>query len=404
MSADRLRALPDVERSLAWIVTGFNLLYAMTLSVNLVQFAQTTPIVGVCFIVPLVIGPLILTAVLAALRRVTRPIWSFSLCCYTVAILAWPLFLRAPLDASHPSWLAAMLIPASLLARMAMRPIWLTTGTTVAAAVYLAFVEHLEGGLATSVVLTESLRIAPFGLLLAGVVTVVRRTARRAREAQRAALQEIAAARFEDVTEAERVRTDALVHDTILTTLLQAAAAEQDAETDRAKRMAENALRVIAHVNRTRDLGAGVLLRVAVSAHERDLDPAIRSFDIVLDDHQLEDLLLPSDAAHALLVAMSEAMDNSVRHTHAGRRVARLRPLGPDGVRIDVDDDGSGFDYPARSGTGIRDRIITPMLAIEGRADLTTSRGNGTSVHLSWGSVSIADVRPVDARLRGIKP
>jgi signal transduction histidine kinase len=403
MPTKELRPLPDVERALGWIVAGFNLLFALTLSVNLVQFARTTPIVGVALIVVLVVSPLVTNAALAALGRTSRWSWALAGGCYLAAIGSWPLFITAPLDGTRPSWLVAMLIPAVLQVSMAVRSMLLTTTFTVITTCYLAFVSSVQGALSTSVVVTESLRIAPFGLLLAGVVAIVRRTADRAGSAQQGVLRRVAAARFEDVTEAERVRTDALVHDTVLTTLLQAASAEHAEESDRASRMAANALRVIAHVSRAGDLGAGVRLRSAVSAHEHRLDPAIRDFDILLDDLRLEDLLLPGDAADALLVAMTEAMNNSVRHAQATHRTVRLRPLGPDGVRIDVDDDGTGFDYPARTGIGIRDRIVTPMMTVEGRAELSSAVGSGTSVRLSWGSVSLADVRSVEARLREVQ-
>lgn len=399
---DGLRPLPDVERALGWIVAGFNLMYALTAGVGFVEFAQSTPSLGVALITALVAVPLVLVAALAVFKRVSRPAWGASIGCYATAILSWSMFVSAPLDASRPGWLTAMLIPAILQALMATRSMLLTALITGGLVGTLAAVQVLAGGLQLAVVAAAALMIAPFGLMLAAVVTVVRRTARRAGRALQTTLQEVAVARFDDVTETERVRTDALVHDTVLTTLLQAASAENGEETDRAARMAENALRVIAHVTRAGSLGGGVRLRSAVSAHEHRLDPSIRSFDIVLDDHQLEDLLLPADAANALLVAMTEAMDNSVRHADAKRRSVHLRPLGPDGVRIEVDDDGRGFDYPTVAGAGIRTRIINSMLSVEGRAQLTSALGNGTSVHLSWGSVSLTDVRSIESRLREV--
>lgn len=404
MSTGEVRALPDVERALAWVVAGFDLLYAATLSVNLVRFAQRTPAVDVVLVLLLVLGPLALAGVQALRGRATRPMWTASAACYLIAIATWPLFLTAPLDVDRPSWLAAMLIPATLQVLMAARSMLVTSLFTAAVSVYLASVGALLGGLRVSTVVTQALMIAPFALILAAVVTIVRGAARRAAAAHRMALQEVAAARFEDVTEAERVRTDALVHDTILTTLLQAASAERDDETERARRMAANALRVIAHVSRARELGSGVRLRAAVTAHEHRLEPAIRSFEIVLDDPDLEDLLLPAEAADALLTAMTEAMDNSVRHAEADHRTVRLRALGLDGVRVDVDDDGRGFDYPAAAGDGIRDRIMTPMLLVEGRAELASQPGDGTSVRLSWGSVTVADVRPIEDRVRAVTP
>ena len=47
-------------------------------------------------------------------------------------------------------------------------------------------------------------------------------------------------------------------------------------------------------------------------------------------------------------VAMTEAMNNSVRHAHATHRTVRLRPLGPDGVRIVVGDALALIDQPSQ--------------------------------------------------------
>ena len=69
----------------------------------------------------------------------------------------------------------------------------------------------------------------------------------------------------------------------------------------------------------------------------------------------------------------------------------------------DHDDDGRGFAYPAPTGAGIRDRIVVPMLTVEGRAEVDTAFGHGTTVRLTWGSVSVADVRSVEARLTEVR-
>jgi two-component sensor histidine kinase len=398
-SATDLRPLPDVERALGWIVAGFNLLYILTASTGYSRFVLSTPVAGAAAITTLVVLPVVVASALAVFRRVSRSIWVMSVAGYLAASVLWPLCVSRPLDASDPSWVVAMLIPAVLQAVMATRSIPATGIVLVGLAAVLFVGATAAGHLPPTTALTHILMIAPFGMLLAVIVSLVRTVAKRTRAAQEASLREVVAARFDDVTETERIRTDALVHDTILTTLLQAASVESAEEAERAHRMAENAIRVIAHVSRSSGLGAGVRLRAAVSAHEQHLDPAIRSFEIILDDLGLEDLLLPADAADALLVAMTEAMDNSVRHAAADHRVVHLRPLGPDGVRIEVEDDGRGFDYPTVAGAGIRDRIITPVVTVEGRAELRSIIGSGTSVRLSWGSVSLSDVRTIDARL-----
>jgi signal transduction histidine kinase len=401
-SDHQLHPLPDVNRALGWMVAGFNCLFALTASTEFLDFFRSTSGLGAIAVVALVAVPLLVDAIAAARGRASRRVWALSAACYPVATLVWALSITTDLQSARPSWLVAMVLPAILQATMATRSLRATAAVAGGLAGCLVLVLWAAGGVPPAAGLAEVSLVAPFAVLLSVVVAIVRRAARRTGLAQQRTLRELAAARFDDATETERVRTDALVHDTILTTLLQAASAEQAEETDRARRMAANALRVIAHVNRAGELGAGVRLRDAVSTHEQRLDPAIRSFDVVLDRNELEDLLLPAEAADALLGAVAEAMDNSVRHADAGRRSVHLRPLGPDGVRIEIEDDGRGFSYPAATGTGISTRIVVPMSTVEGRAEVETTVGRGTTIRLSWGSVSVTDVRSIEARLTGM--
>ena len=393
MSDSSLRPLPDIERALGWITAGFNLLYVLTASAGFVAFLASSRGAGAVVVTLLVAVPVVVGGTFAAASRSSRLRWGLSAACYPVAVLAWASCLAAPFAPQSPPWLLAMLVPFVLQVQMASRSLPWTALVTVCVLALIGLVETGPGQLTLAAVLGQFLLITPIGILLAAVMALLRRSAARTEKAQQASLQKTAVSRLNDVTEVELERTDALVHDTVLTTLLQAASAEQDEEAERAKRMAQNALRVLAHVNRTGQLGSAVRLRAAVSAHEHHLDPAVRSFEILLDDHRLEDLLLPSGAADAILGALAEAMNNSVRHANAHMRTVHLRPLGPDGVHIEIDDDGQGFDYPAAHGAGIQSRIILPLRGVEGRAELRSSTGRGTSVRLSWGSVSLADVR-----------
>jgi signal transduction histidine kinase len=398
-SDPRTRALPDVDRALGWMVAGFSCVFAMTAGNDFLDFVHSISAAAAIAIVALVVVPLLATAAAAARGRASRWVWAAAAACYPVALLIWALSITAHLRTTGPSWFVAVALLSILQVAMATRSFRATVGIAAGLAASIVLVLSLVGGVPLAAACAEVALVVPFGVLLSAVVSVVRRAARRTGLVQQRTLQELAAARFDDATETERVRTDALVHDTILTTLLQAASAERPEETDRARRMAANALRVIAHVNRAGELGAGVRLRDAVSTHEQRLDPAIRSFDVVLDRHELEDLLLPAEAADALLVAVAEAMDNSVRHADADRRRVHFRPLGPDGVRIEVEDDGRGFSYPTATGTGIRDRILVPMSTVEGRAEVDSVLGHGTTIRLTWGSVAVADVRSIEARL-----
>ena len=107
--------------------------------------------------------------------------------------------------------------------------------------------------------------------------------------------------------------------------------------------------------------------------------------DVVLDS--LEEV--PDRVRGALLTAIREALTNIARHAHARRAwvLVRVRDDPATSVRVEVRDDGIGFD-PARVplGFGLNRAISGPMQEVGGTARVDSRPGDGTRVVLEWAS------------------
>ncbi|MBF6464123.1 ATP-binding protein [Nocardia beijingensis] len=204
-------------------------------------------------------------------------------------------------------------------------------------------------------------------------------------ESSRAAAVAGAAAR-----ERERARFAALIHDAVLSTLLDASRA--GAESPVLRRQAERTLERLdecrvaeTEPDRLDAQSAIGFLRSAV----QEVNPGIRfttrrwaGFD---------DLHLPVDAASTIAAALAEAVRNSLRHaTVAGREVRRAVTvtISAGGIRVVFRDDGAGFDLSRVpvDRLGISVSILGRMRQLSGGAGFVESEpGAGTTVTLVWG-------------------
>jgi signal transduction histidine kinase len=90
-------------------------------------------------------------------------------------------------------------------------------------------------------------------------------------------------------------------------------------------------------------------------------------------------LLTPPEALQLLNVA-KEAISNSLRHAQASRVTVSLRPEGP-GLRLEIQDDGVGFD-PLKTeprGLGLRNMAFRAA-ALRGQLEIISSPGTGCSI------------------------
>ena len=232
----------------------------------------------------------------------------------------------------------------------------------------------------------DGIYIVTFSAAIAVLVTLLRQSAERVDQANQESLEAAAERARVDALERERLRLDALVHDSVLTTLLLAANARDAEQEHLAKESADAAI--------ARIEGAAVELeaageRITVSSFFDALSAAVTRQDptveVVSSGANLT--LIPAGVAVALTEATVQAMANSIQH--AGRRARRLLRLKvePKGVKIVVKDDGVGF-RPGRvpkSRLGLRISIIGRVESVGGRVFIESKIGGGTTIVIEWG-------------------
>ena len=222
-------------------------------------------------------------------------------------------------------------------------------------------------------------------ILSAGLVVGVRELRVRARsadEAGRRAQEQFETSRREAAIAAQRVRTDALLHDTVLAAFLAAA----QGLGDRAVPMARSALEIVSDTQDPLVARPGtVRFGEALASAERELAPLAGQAHLDLDAARAVEL--PSPVAEAVVSAMLQAIANSVLHAGPGAvRTATATASAGGGLRIRISDDGCGFDpdglAPAR--LGVRVSIVERLLRVGASADVRSTPGRGTSVVIAW--------------------
>jgi signal transduction histidine kinase len=91
---------------------------------------------------------------------------------------------------------------------------------------------------------------------------------------------------------------------------------------------------------------------------------------------------LPLEAKEALYRIVQEALHNTVKHAHASRVNLKLED-GPDGIALEVSDDGVGFDpdasFPGHLGLeSMRERAAR----VGGALRVQSAPGEGTSIRV----------------------
>jgi signal transduction histidine kinase len=91
--------------------------------------------------------------------------------------------------------------------------------------------------------------------------------------------------------------------------------------------------------------------------------------------------LSPDEAEQVLHIAR-EALSNSMRHSHA-RHGTFAFSLNDGGVRLEISDDGVGFDprQPRQTGEGLRNLKLRAQ-EIAGKLEILSGPGSGTRVIL----------------------
>ncbi|MEI9513153.1 ATP-binding protein [Agromyces sp. CCNWLW213] len=336
-------------------------------------------------------GALAALAVATFARVAVRAAAAAFAALFAAALLAWPYLVDEPARmADQTPWLYYLVTVATTAAVIAVPPLPAAAYTVVIPVVYGVIRATPAGGRAEPFLAAlDAMYAMILGIVALVIITMLRQAAEAVDSAQDAALQRYDVVARQHANEIERVKVDALVHDSVLTTLLSAAAARTPAERALAARMAGDAVRRLdeaaAEVPGSED-------RVDLEVLVRRLRTAVSGFSAPIDVRpaDLGGVELPVDAVDALTSAAVQAMVNSVQHAdepgRTSRRTVEVRGVGSTGCVIRVVDDGRGFD-PAdvpMSRIGLRVSIEERMANAGGSAAVESAPGRGTVITLAW--------------------
>ncbi|MEU6708177.1 sensor histidine kinase [Streptomyces wuyuanensis] len=197
-----------------------------------------------------------------------------------------------------------------------------------------------------------------------------------------AATAQALAAEAERARYAERIAHHRALHDTVLATLTAIASGRADADAppvrERCAREAAYLRRLVLQQQADEDRAPGT-----AGAIER----AVRSVESLglRVNAQYDGLAeIPAPAAAALGDAVTEALNNVLRH--AGTARAQVTVTGGAGrVVVTVVDRGVGFDpRVVPEGLGLRSSVGARMRESGGAADVDSAPGEGTRIELRW--------------------
>jgi len=373
-----------VSRSAA--VFGFIFL-AQSAPALLGQMHNTHPVWNAIMIGGL-LASMLFTLVAALARRWVRMASTTFSAIYLCALVSWPFAVLDPSAATQDSsWLYGIMTVATSMAAIGLPVRWAALYLIVIPLVYAIIRVTPPGGELT--VLRAALD-SFYALILGGVITIIftmlRNAAAAVDRAQQTALERYSNAVRQHAIESERVQVDAIVHDSVLTTLLSAARAETPEAKELAARMAGNA---IGHLREavavTPDTDASVAGSVLAGRISEAADTMSQPFRV--SSEGIGRIGLPIPVAEALYSAAVQAMVNSLQHAGPGvDRWVEITGTPDGGVLVRVGDRGAGFD-PARvprERLGVRVSILERVTSAGGHAEVDSEVGRGTVVTLRW--------------------
>ncbi|MFM5967635.1 MAG: ATP-binding protein [Micrococcales bacterium] len=316
-----------------------------------------------------------------------------------VGVLAWPFSLRegahlAPND--HP-WLWWVLAIAALCGFGAFKPVYAFGAAIVLNGAWL-FVLGLDGfGVrGFGVVLQDTLLAFFFGVLFGVLLMALRQETARVDEAlEQRAVTTANAARVR-ASESERARVDALVHDSVLTTLITGANASDQSQVEQASRLAQQALARLQG-----DVSMDAPENVSAAAFFDSLAQAALEVaaDLQVSREQVGDIVVPGEVAQALTEASLQAVTNSVQHAGTVKNRQLRLTATSNRIKVVVIDDGRGFREAriAKYRLGVRLSIRERVTSVGGRVAIQSQPGEGCTVTMSWSQAGGPSNQEVDA-------
>ena len=339
--------------------------------------------ISVALVVSLVIGFLISHFAFQA-----SLFWSRAIPVVTSVLLAtWPLHYEetTALPESFKPWIWWLLGIASVAAGASFR-FWVGVAYIFVVPIIWILVRVSASGGSGELVLAiqDSLHLFVLAAIATTLAAAVRWQAAKTDFANQDLIASGVRSAQSQALELEQSRLDALVHDSVLTTLLVASKAQTPAEISLAKASAVEAIRKLDLDNSSTEKAASITQVSFFEALRNRINEFHPSFKVVLQ--QTNNSLIPELVSEALTEAALQAVDNSAKHGGGyAKRSVLLQSQGK-GLKIVVSDNGKGF-RPSRvrkDRLGIQISIIGRVKAVGGRVFVRSEPGKGTDVVLEW--------------------
>ncbi len=304
-----------------------------------------------------------------------------------LGLATWPLAWASPLKAEHAPWLWMCVGVAAVCAAMATT---VTVGFAYTGVAALTFgwvrITRSGGDLELLEAMQDvlTLLVLPTALLL-----LIRFFANAVDELDATTIdsQRVEADRAIDrALQQQRTVLDGIIHDRVMTTLV--AAVQTDQPRGEVAELARTALDALADAGAATDGGQTLDPHQLARLIEDMVEPVCPQARVVVDSVNAS-FRVSAAVASVLGQATREAALNVSRHAEAENctiTVTARVDRGDQQVRVDVRDDGNGFD-PANLPAdrfGIRVSMQERLSHIGGAVDITSRIGEGTLVSLLW--------------------
>ncbi len=377
------------ERIAGRSVSAFGLVFGLqTFPVAIAQLPALKAPWGMVVIV-VVFGLLAVIPILAVAQVFVKVAMGTLSVVYLIAVVTWPLLAVNPDAIGQKPWVWFLCTVATAYAAVAF-PLWLATAYTFITPIAYGIIRALPsgGGVGAEIAGLDSVYAIILGGVILVIIAMLRQAASAVDDAQSAALAKYATAVRQHATEVERVQVDAIVHDSVLTTLLSAASARSPEAKALAARMASDAIGHL-HAAEAADPEDQTLVGLDRLSDRITAAAAAFSSPFAIDVRDVEVHTVPVHVAEAVYSATVQAMVNSMQHAggpsvHRSLDILGGGPLAT--VQITVRDEGAGFDQndvPAER-LGLRVSIRERLAKVGGLARIASRPSEGTTVTIMW--------------------
>ncbi|MGL4340449.1 MAG: sensor histidine kinase [Rhodoglobus sp.] len=340
-------------------------------------------------VISLLSGSLLFVLLLSLAQWWVRPAHAFFALIYLLSLLSWPFGVLPDAQVFEGiHWLKYVLTIAVAMATISF--------TTPLACVYLAVASLTYytirmipqgGGASWQVAAVETIYEIILGTAVIIIVTMLRQASSVVDSAQSTALDRYGIAVRQHAMEVERVRVDAIVHDSVLMTLISATRADTAQERALAATMAGNAIDHLQDAATANpDDGAMMSMTELASRVTETAQGFPSSFTVRMSS--LGSRSVSVGVGDELHCAAMQAMVNSIQHA-GGSEVFRwvaINALMPDGIEIVIGDAGSGFSLSTvpEERLGVRISILERVAHSGGLATVASRPQHGTVVTIRW--------------------